>query len=63
MLILVRLPDLACLKLGIGLMRDASLVLSAREEAPIASCGDRLPNWRSLSKTLSFSLANTHKGV
>ncbi len=33
MLLLVRLADMACLKLGIGLAKDDSLVLSAREEA------------------------------
>ncbi len=33
LLVMARLADMACLKLGIGLARDASLVLSAREEA------------------------------
>ena len=33
LLVMVRLADMACLKLGIGLARDQSLVLSAREEA------------------------------
>ncbi len=33
LLVMVRLADMACLKLGIGLARDESLVLSAREEA------------------------------
>jgi len=33
LLVMARLADMACLKLGIGLTRDASLVLSAREEA------------------------------
>jgi HD-like signal output (HDOD) protein len=33
LLVMARLADMACFKLGIGLARDASLVLSAREEA------------------------------
>ena len=33
LLILVRLADMACLKLGIGMVKDESIVLSAREEA------------------------------
>ncbi len=33
LLVMARLADMACLKLGIGLARDESLVLSAREEA------------------------------
>ncbi len=33
LLVLVRLANMTCLKLGIGLVKDESLVLSAREEA------------------------------
>lgn len=33
LLLLVRLSDMACLKLGIGLAKEPSLILSAREEA------------------------------
>ncbi len=33
LLVLVRLADIACLKLGIGLTKDESIVLSTREEA------------------------------
>jgi HD-like signal output (HDOD) protein len=33
LLLLVRLSDMACLKLGIGLAKDSSLILPANEEA------------------------------
>jgi hypothetical protein len=33
LLVLVRLVDRACLKLGIGLLKDESIVLSTMEEA------------------------------
>lgn len=33
LLLLVRISDMACLKLGIGLAKDSSLILSANEEA------------------------------
>ncbi|HBG19262.1 MAG TPA: phosphohydrolase [Desulfobulbaceae bacterium] len=40
MLLMVRLADTACLKLGIGLTKDDSLVLSAREEAHLLNLSE-----------------------
>lgn len=40
LLLLVRLADAACLKLGIGLSKDVSLVLSAREEAHLLNLSE-----------------------
>lgn len=40
MLVLVRLADMACVKLGIGLSKDPSLVLSSREEAHLLNLSD-----------------------
>lgn len=40
MLVLVRLADLACLKLGIGLAKDESLAISTREEAHLLNLSE-----------------------
>ena len=40
LLLLVRLADMVCLKLGIGLTKDDSLVLSAREEAHLLNVSE-----------------------
>jgi HD-like signal output (HDOD) protein len=40
MLVLVRLADMACLKLGIGLAKDDSVVLSTKEEAHLLNLSE-----------------------
>ncbi len=61
LLLMVRLSDMACLKLGIGLRKEPSLVLSASEEAVSYSIFRKLilPNWRFTLKTPKFWLADT----